>query len=147
VDDIKRIVDEVLRSLQTEGVVVIDHALGLVWEVPGSHFPAVYAMAKARAACLSATHFAGFSDWHLPTLDEVASLVYLLREDHPEGFDHLGRLIWTADLEGVRGISVGLETLQIRFHEHLDQSCPRTVCVASLASRTYVKESRVRLAA
>ncbi len=130
------IVDEVLRNLTSEAVVVIDHALGLVWEVPGSHLPAVHAMGQARAACLKVAHFAGFSDWHLPTLDELSSLVYLLREDHPSAFDSLGQFIWTADREGLRPISVNVKTCRTGFHEQLNDHCPRTVCVASVGSRT-----------
>jgi hypothetical protein len=143
------VVDEVLRNLSAAAVLIIDYGLGLVWETPGSHLHVSHELAQARAASLSEAQYAGFSDWRLPTLEEVSSLVCLLREDHPSAFDKLGMKIWTADKAGLVGLSVELDTCRAAFYNtHFgDARAPRAVCVASLAARSYRGGSSAKLAA
>jgi Protein of unknown function (DUF1566) len=128
------LIGELLRSLASPAVLVIDHGLGLVWEVPGSSLPVSHQLAKGRAAGLSRARFAGFQDWHLPNIDEATSLTYLLREDHPSVFDELPQTIWSADEIGVDGLCIRLSDFVIqRYNAYYgDPAAPRTVCVASL---------------
>ena len=66
-----------LHTLQGEKVVV-DHATGLMWQqtpadfVPGGHV-------ETHLKKVNQEHYAGFSDWRLPTIEELASLL-----EHPE---------------------------------------------------------------
>lgn len=57
------------------GKVVIDRATGLMWQQSGSLEYMTYEQAKAYVAQLNRDHFAGFSDWRLPTLEEAMSLM------------------------------------------------------------------------
>lgn len=55
--------------------VIVDHATGLMWQQSGSVDTMSYGAAQAYVAELNREVFAGFSDWRLPTIEELASLV------------------------------------------------------------------------
>ena len=55
--------------------VVIDHATGLMWQQSGSSDGLSIESAKAYAGELNREGFAGYSDWRLPTIEELASLM------------------------------------------------------------------------
>ena len=55
--------------------VVVDHATGLMWEKSGSPDYITYEKAEAYIRDLNRKKFAGFDDWRLPTVDELASLL------------------------------------------------------------------------
>ncbi len=62
-----------LKSLKGQSV-VIDHVTGLMWQqsaeafVPGEILP-------THISKMNANHYAGFTDWRLPTIEELASLM------------------------------------------------------------------------
>jgi hypothetical protein len=143
------VTEEVFRNFSDSAVLVIDYGLGLIWEVPGSGLHVPHELAESRAAALSEANYAGFSIWRLPTIDEVSSLIRLIREDHPPAFDKLDMRIWTADKAGVQGLSVDLKTCKVAFRIAYpgDPSAPRTVCVASFSTRTYSTGTGAELAA
>lgn len=63
------------RTVNGEAVVV-DHATGLMWQASGSSKPLVpWRAAKEYVQQLNQQQFAGFSDWRLPTIEELASLL------------------------------------------------------------------------
>ena len=55
--------------------VVIDHATGLMWQQSGSSDGLSIETAEAYAGELNREGFAGYSDWRLPTIEELASLM------------------------------------------------------------------------
>jgi len=83
-----------------DGKVVYDHATGLTWLQSGSPNYMNYAGAEKYVRELNTKSFAGFNDWHLPTLEEAMSLM----EPKKHGDLHIDpvfgrtqRHIWTAD--------------------------------------------------
>lgn len=55
--------------------VVIDHATGLMWQRRGSEGVLDLATAQAYAGEQNSEEFAGFADWRLPTIEELAALI------------------------------------------------------------------------
>ena len=55
--------------------VVIDHATGLMWQQSGSSDGLSLETAEAYVGELNREGFAGFLDWRLPTIEELASLM------------------------------------------------------------------------
>lgn len=58
--------------------VVVDHATGLMWQQSGHNDRNVYISRKKAQdyiAHLNSTRFAGYSEWRLPTVEELASLM------------------------------------------------------------------------
>ena len=55
--------------------VVVDYATGLMWQQSGSSTELRYSDAKNYIHRLNRESFAGFSDWRLPTVEELASLL------------------------------------------------------------------------
>ena len=84
--------------------VVVDHATGLMWEKSGSEVFMWYEEVEAYIRDLNRKKFAGFDDWRLPTIDELASL--LEPEKRTGGlyidpvFDTKQRWCWTSDKRG-----------------------------------------------
>jgi len=81
--------------------VVIDHATGLMWQQAGTGDPVVADGIQGYVGELSKEKYAGFSDWRLPTVEELASLLEPIGENrglfiHPL-FDPNQDLCWTAD--------------------------------------------------
>lgn len=114
--------------------VVVDHALGLAWEVPGDNQGTHPELAGPRSQLLSYLRFAGFADWRLPTVEEAFSLVHLSRcEEYRSWFADFGTCIWTADMVGIQRISLNIQTQELRAEgfSHPSGQWPRAVCVAS----------------
>jgi len=80
---------------------ITDHATGLMWQKSGSDERLTYQDAKAYVDGLKSKKFAGHSDWRLPTVDELKSL--LMPERQSNGlyinpiFDKTQRWCWTSD--------------------------------------------------
>jgi Tol biopolymer transport system component len=62
------------RVINNESV-VIDHATGLMWQQSGSMNKNLDYTLNSYVIQLNLENFAGFSDWRLPTIDELASLM------------------------------------------------------------------------
>jgi hypothetical protein len=63
------------HQFEGEGDVVVDHAAGLIWQKSGSDAPITYEQAHAYISQLNQAQFAGYTDWRLPTMAELLSLV------------------------------------------------------------------------
>jgi serine/threonine-protein kinase len=61
-------------SIKDDGTVV-DAATGLQWQRAGSEFPITWTEAHAFVAALNTSGFAGATDWRLPTVEELVSLL------------------------------------------------------------------------
>ncbi len=87
--------------------VVIDNASGLMWQMGGSSSYMELSGVKEWVKGLNNQRYAGYDDWHLPTLEEVMSL--MKPEENENGlnisdlFDEKQDWIWTCD--NVKGSS------------------------------------------
>ena len=80
--------------------VVIDHATGLMWHPSGSLKFVDLNEALDWIAELNTKNYAGYSDWRLPTLEEVASLLENSKQKNlyiDRAFDRRQWCIWTGD--------------------------------------------------
>ncbi|MGR3301478.1 MAG: Lcl C-terminal domain-containing protein [Candidatus Scalindua sp.] len=87
--------------------VVIDHATGLMWHQNGSDNSMKLNVAKQWVRDLNSRGHAGYSDWRLPTVEEVASLLEPSEKDGGLYIDPIfgNKLewIWTGDEYGSEG--------------------------------------------
>ena len=67
--------NELESRFVNEATVVIDHATGLMWQQSGTVNQMEWWLFKSYVKELNLEKFAGFSDWRLPTIDELASLM------------------------------------------------------------------------
>ena len=86
--------------VDNDGGTIPDRRTGLMWEKGGSPTPRSLKRARSYVRRLNKDRFAGYSDWRLPTIDELASLI----EKKDMGGLHLDPLFdrkqthcWSAD--------------------------------------------------
>lgn len=82
--------------------VVIDHATDLMWQRSGSPFGLSWMQAKAYVDQLNEEQFAGYTDWRLPTTEELTSLLEF-KKRHEEMyinpvFNTRQFICWSADI-------------------------------------------------
>ena len=63
------------NQYEDQGDVVVDHATGLMWQKSGSESWLTYSEAQDYIENLNRQKFAGYSDWRLPTIPELMSLL------------------------------------------------------------------------
>ncbi len=85
----------------SDGKTVTDRKTGLMWQQSGSDEGMTYKDAQAYVRKLNSRQFAGHSDWRLPTIEELASLMEN-REMNGDlyidpVFDKKQRYCWSAD--------------------------------------------------
>ncbi len=81
--------------------VVRDHATGLMWQQGGSAQYMKWSKAQSYVDQLNRARYAGFSDWRLPTIEELASLLEPTKQNgdlyiSPK-FDKRQRYCWSND--------------------------------------------------
>jgi energy-coupling factor transporter ATP-binding protein EcfA2 len=74
-DDNRRPLEYIDNQYEDQGEVVVDHATGLMWQKSGSPNFMTYQEAQAYIEQLNTQKFAGYSDWRLPTIPELMSLL------------------------------------------------------------------------
>jgi hypothetical protein len=111
---------------------VIDYATGLNWQQSGSPEVMNYVMAEKYIFTLNSKRFSGYSDWRLPTLEEVMSLME--RQKSYSGlfiysaFDYRQRWIWTVDKESAEQVwCVNFDSGGCYFCEAYHESFVRAV--------------------
>ena len=65
----------VCNRLEKNEETVVDQATGLAWQRHGSRYPLTFTAAHAHVEQLNALDFAGYSQWRLPTVNELLSLL------------------------------------------------------------------------
>ena len=60
---------------QEQGKVVVDHATGLMWQKSGSKGSMTHDKTQGYIDQLNKEQFAGYTDWRLPTIPELMSLL------------------------------------------------------------------------
>jgi len=79
---------------------VTDRATGLMWQKSGSSRSKSWRRAQSYVKELNSNKFAGYSDWRLPTIDELASLLQKSKKDglHIDPlFDRKQERCWSSD--------------------------------------------------
>jgi hypothetical protein len=83
------------------GETVIDHVTGLMWQKSGSMETLTYQKARAYIEQLNHKRFAGYTDWRLPTVAELISLIEPEKQANKlyinPIFDKRQRWCWSAD--------------------------------------------------
>ncbi len=74
-DHNRRPMEYIENEFKELGEVILDHATGLTWQKSGSEDFLEYDEAESYARELNEKRFAGYTDWRLPTVDELASLL------------------------------------------------------------------------
>ncbi len=78
-----------------------DRVTGLMWQQSGSSAPVTWQEAGQYVEEANRRAFAGYADWRLPTVEELASLMEKSWENNDlfidPAFDKVQRLIWSAD--------------------------------------------------
>jgi uncharacterized protein len=84
-----------------QGEVVMDPVTSLTWQKSGSPNAMTYQDAQAYIAKLNQERFAGYSDWRLPMVDELLSLLTQAKQTHGlylnPIFDATQTWCWSAD--------------------------------------------------
>jgi hypothetical protein len=93
------------RLLDNKDGTVSDQATGLMWMKGGSPSPLSWADGRAFVAQLNGEKFAGHSDWRMPTLEELASLMENAWKNRDlfidPLFDRAQRYCWSSDTQGM----------------------------------------------
>jgi hypothetical protein len=87
------------RFVNNNDGTITDHATGLMWQKSGSSFLS-NRRAKKYIEQLNGQRFAGHSDWRMPTVEELASLLAPKKNNGAHinpVFDHRRTLCWTID--------------------------------------------------
>ena len=90
----------------TDKVAVLDQETGLMWQREASAEQMVWGDGAAYIEHLNTTGFAGFSDWRVPTRDELAGLII---RGAPDGVE-------------LEGVPAGAILRTISFRVVLDRS-------------------------
>ena len=89
------------NQFEDQGDTVFDRTTGLTWQKSGSDASLTYGRAEEYAKGLNRVEFAGHSDWRIPTLPELASLLEPEKNDKGRYmsplFDPKQRWCWSSD--------------------------------------------------
>jgi len=116
---------------------VIDRVTGLIWQQDGSDYPMTWNEAQVYVQRLNSERFSGRSNWRLPTVTELSSL--LTKTDHTADlciepiFSQVQRWLWSADRRSF--VAAWYVSLDMGFVSWQDFSCyffVRSVCSDSL---------------
>jgi hypothetical protein len=84
-----------------KGSTILDQSNGLLWQQAGSPFPLTWQRAKTYVDDLNRGQFCEKSNWRIPTIDELITLLRPVPEYRalciPPLFDNRQQRIWSAD--------------------------------------------------
>ncbi len=113
--------------------IITDRATGLTWEQAGSEYPVTWENACVHVETLNRKQYGGRTDWRLPTVDELLSLV----NETPHGqalciapvFDPVQRRLWSCDLRShIAAWYVNLELGFVAWQDFTGYYHVRGVC-------------------
>ena len=91
----------VTHQYRVQDEMVVDEATGLMWQKSGSDTSLTYKEAQSYIMQLNAQQFAGYSDWRVPTIQELMSLLEPTEKNDDlyieQVFDKTQRYCWSAD--------------------------------------------------
>lgn len=101
-DDENRPLTYIVNDYENNGDrTITDHATGLMWQQSGSDDDLEYNKALSYIKKLNRERFAGYSDWRLPTIEELMSLLEESQKGNDlfmdEMFDKVQWWCWSAD--------------------------------------------------
>jgi serine/threonine protein kinase len=112
---------------------ITDDISGLTWQQSGSSYPRTWTQAHQYVAQLNAHRFGGLQDWHLPTVDELSTLLKPPSQGQAMCieplFDTTQRWIWSSDRRSF--IAAYFADIELGFVGWQDFSAPfyvRAVC-------------------
>jgi Protein of unknown function (DUF1566) len=92
---------EYVQKTEAGKKVVLDHATGLMWQQSGSSQTKSWAEAHDYVQEMNKGNYAGFSDWRLPTIEELASLLESVKKNGDlyidQVFDPTQQWCWSGD--------------------------------------------------
>ena len=93
---------QIENNFEVQGDVVIDYATGLMWQKAGSLKEVGYNDAQKYIRQLNQQRFSGFTNWRMPTIDELLSLIETNKHAHKlyidPVFDEHQSWCWSADI-------------------------------------------------
>jgi eukaryotic-like serine/threonine-protein kinase len=112
---------------------ITDDLTGLIWQQSGSIYPRTWSQAHDYVARLNAQRFSGLHNWHLPTIDELITLLKPASQGQAMCieplFDTTQRWIWSSDRRTF--IAAYFVDIELGFVGWQDISAPfyvRAVC-------------------
>jgi serine/threonine-protein kinase len=112
---------------------ITDSLTGLTWQQSGSKYPQTWHQAHQYVSQLNAQRFGGFKNWHLPTVDELITLLKPPSQGRDMCiqplFDTTQRWIWSADRRSF--IAAYFVNIELGYLGWQDFSAPfyvRAVC-------------------
>ena len=101
-EQVRKELEDIKNDFKEMGELIMDRATGRMWQKAGAEGYVTYEEAKAYIDELNQQKFAGYDDWRLPTIPELASLV---EKDKQENGMYLSPLFdttqfwcWSADV-------------------------------------------------
>ncbi len=100
-DDLWRPHGPCTQNFTRVGDTVVDEQNNLVWQAGGSAYPIDFKAAKAFITDINTSRWGGFSDWRLPTLPELLTILTPLPTGQglcsSDVFENRQQRIWSAD--------------------------------------------------
>lgn len=91
----------IANAFEAQGGTVFDKATNLHWEQSGCEYPVNRQEAQGYIDSLNNSRFGGYSDWRLPTVDELKSLLTPVAQGRdlciPPQFDPRQARLWSCD--------------------------------------------------
>lgn len=104
-----------LQQNSNDGTLVVDQATGLTWQQTGSSQAMSWSDTKTYIAQLNQENYAGHSDWRVPSVEELASLLEFEKNDQNSYinpiFDATKSTCWTSDT-----VAQAQEAWAVAFH-------------------------------
>jgi serine/threonine protein kinase len=105
---------------------IVDELSGLTWQQSGSPYPRTWRQAHDYIAQLNARQFGGLQNWHLPTIDELITLLKPVSKSQAMCieplFDTTQRWIWSSDRRSF--IAAYFVDIELGFVDWQDFSAP-----------------------